>query len=92
MRVSLRQFAATLRLIARLLDASEADYCFEGRFRFGLEADWSLVVSADDAGRFKFDACYRSRARASMWAFAGDTERIEALVLAARNEAAALAA
>lgn len=92
MRTDLRTFAKTLCLVAELLDAREADYCFEGRFRFRLEAGWSLVLSADDAGRFKFEACYRSRVRARMWCLAEDRARLEALVLSARDEAAALAA
>lgn len=91
MRPSLRTYARTLRLIATLLGATEADYCFEGRFRFQLDGEWSLVVSADDAGRFKFEACLRSRAKARMWSLAEDTARIEALVLSVRDEAAALA-
>lgn len=92
MRPSLRTFARTLRLIGRLLDAPTADYCFEGRFRFRLSGDWSLVVSADDAARFKFEACYRSRVVARMWCLAEDRARLEAIVLAARDEAATLAA
>lgn len=92
MRPDLRTLARSLRLIAGLLDAREADYCFEGRFRFRLSADWSLVVSADDAGRLRLDACHRSRVRATMWCLAGDRGRLEALVRAVRNEAAALAA
>lgn len=92
MRPSLRTFARTLRLVSGLLDVTEADYCFEGRFRFRLDGGWSLVVSADDAGRFKFEACYRSRVRARMWCLAEDRARLEALVLSARDEAAALAA
>jgi hypothetical protein len=92
MRPQLIEFARTLRMIAALLGEREADYCFEGRFRFRLDGEWSLVVSADDAGRFKFDACLRSRVRATMWSPAEDRTRIEALVCSARDEAAVLAA
>lgn len=81
-----------LSLTARLLDAREADYCFEGRFRFDLGGDWSLVLSADDAGRFRLDACLRSRVRATMWCRWDDEDRLTALVLSASREAAALAA
>lgn len=92
MKPTLLELARALRLIAEVLDADHADYCFEGRFRFDLDGDWSLVVSADDAGRFKFDACLRSKVRATMWCLAEDTARLEALVLSVHNEAAALAA
>lgn len=92
MRPSLKTTGRTLRLVGRLLGAAHADYCFEGRFRFRLEGEWSLVVSADDAGRFKFEACHRSRVKARMWCLAGDRPRLEALVLSVRDEAAALAA
>lgn len=86
------QLARALRLVARLLDQPTADYCFEGRFRFRLSEDWSLVISADDAARIKLSACFRSRVRATMWTFADDPERLSALVLAASREAATLAA
>lgn len=92
MKPAIRQLVAALVLIGSLLDEPTADYCFEGRFRFQLGGDWSLVISADDAGRFKLDACNRSRVRATMWTLADDLERLEALVLSARDEAIALSA
>lgn len=88
MRPTNRELARALRLIGHLLDEREADYCFEGRFRFRLSDDWSLVVSTDDAGRFRLEACLRSRVRCTLWTLAADTARLEALVLAARREAA----
>lgn len=90
MKPSIRQLAAALVLIGRLLDEPQADYCFEGRFRFRLGGEWSLVISADDAGRLRLDACNRSRVRATMWTLADDLERLEALVTGARVEASAL--
>lgn len=92
MKPPIRQLARALVLVGRLLDEPKADYCFEGRFRFQLDGEWSLVISADDAGRFKLAACHRSRVRATMWSRADDLERLEALVLGARAEAMALSA
>jgi hypothetical protein len=92
MRPSLRQLANALGRVVTRLETPTADYCFEGRFRFALDNGWSLVLSPDDAGRFRLDACLRSRVRATMWCAADDHERLDALVLAARDEAAALVA
>lgn len=92
MRPSLHRLASALVLIGQLLDAERAEYCFEGRFRFRLSEDWSLVISADDAGRFRLDACLRSRVRCTLWCLADDRPRLAGLVLSARQEAAALAA
>ncbi len=92
MRPTLRELASALVLVADLLGADRADYCFDGRFRFELDGGWSLVISADDAGRFRVEACLRSRVRATLWCPAGDRRRLEALILSAAREAAALAA
>lgn len=92
MRPTISETASALKFIGRLLDAGSADYCFDGRFRFQLGGDWSILISADDAGRFRLDACYRSRVRATMWCAAADRARLRALVLAAKIEALALTA
>lgn len=86
------QMVAALRLTADLLGEHEAAHCFGNRFLFPLDAGWSLAISADDAGRFRLEACYRSRIRATMWCRATDQRRLKALVLAARDEALALTA
>jgi hypothetical protein len=89
---TIRELADALRLTGDLLGVERADYCFDGRFRFELDGDWSLVISPDSAGRFRLDACCRSRVRATLWCLAGDRARLEILVLSARQEVAALAA
>jgi len=91
MRPTLLETTQILRFVAGILDATEADYCFDGRFRFALDGDWSLVISADDAERFRLEACLRSRVRATLWCHVSDRARLERLVVAARREAAALA-
>jgi hypothetical protein len=90
MKPTLRELASALRFTAQLLDADYADYCFEGRFRFDLDGDWSLVISPDDAGRFRIEACLRSRVRCTLWCASQDRARLERLVLSAKREAAAL--
>lgn len=92
MRPTTAETVSTLKLAGHLLGATEAAYCFEGRFRFELGGEWSIVISPDDAGRFRLDACHRSRPRATMWCAAADRARLRALVLAARDEALALTA
>ncbi len=92
MRPSTIELAHALRQIGTLLGADRADYRFEGRFSFGLADGWSLVISADDAGRFRLEACRASRVRATLWCRVGDWARLESLVLSAQQEAAALAA
>lgn len=87
-----RDLIRVLRLIAELLGVEQAEYCFEGRFRFALSEDWSLVISADSAGRYRLEACLASRVRATLWTRSDDRPRLEALVLAASHEAALLAA
>ena len=92
MKPSTAETVSALKFVAQLLGVTEADYCLQGRFRFQIGGGWSLAISADDAGRFRLDACHRSRARATMWCLAADRTRLRALVLAARDEAIALTA
>lgn len=86
------QTVAALRFASDLIGAREAAHCFGNRFAFALGGGWSLAISADDADRFRLEACYRSRIRATMWCRAADRRRFEALVLGARDEALALTA
>lgn len=90
--MTLRELVPVLRQVAVLLDARSAEYVYEGRFRFELEGDWSLLISSDGPGRLRLDACYRSRRGSSLWCFADDRCRLAALVMAAQQETAALAA
>lgn len=92
MKPTTRDLTNALAMIAELIGARRADYCFEGRFRFELGGGWSLVISADDAGRFRLEACLRSRVRRTLWCLADDRRRLAALVMAAQREAAALSA
>lgn len=85
------QTLAAVWLVGEITGIERASYCFEGRFRFELGAGWSLVLSPDDAGRFRLDACLAAHVRATMWVLAGDECRLASLALAASEEAAALA-
>lgn len=85
-----RQLAAALKLVADLLGVEHAEYCFEGRFRFELGGDWSLVLSPDSNDRFRLDVWIPSRRVASMWCTAEAHGRLGDLVLSAREESAAL--
>lgn len=92
MRPSIQQLIRAVRRAAILLDAGSATYCFDGRFRLALAGDWSLVISADSAGRLRLEACLSGRVKATMWCLASDTRRFVELVGAASEEAAALVA
>jgi hypothetical protein len=91
MRPESGELIGVLRLVARLTGDHEPDYCFEGRFKFALNRDWSLVVSPDDAERLKLVACFQSRPIATMWCLARNHERLSALVEGARDEALTIA-
>ena len=86
----MRQLTRALKLVAAALDAPRADYIFDGRFRFELPGDWFLVLSPDDMDRFRLEVWNPSRRVATMWCTAVDRERLEDLVLSAREETAAL--
>lgn len=88
---TIRQLVQAVRDVARLTGAHEVRYCFEGRFALALAAGWTLVISPDDAGRFRLEACLSGRTRATMWCLAADRRRLAELALAAAREAAALA-
>lgn len=92
MRPTLQQLAAALRTIGATLGARQATYCFDGRFGFTLEAGWTLVISPDDAERFRVEAVFGDRARATMWCVAHDHKRLAELAWAMKCEAAALVA
>jgi hypothetical protein len=89
--MGIRELAETLRFVGSLLNTTETMYCFDGRFRFELAGDWSLVVSSDLPGRIRLEACNRGRVRVCFWCAVEDRSRLESLVLAARREAFAIA-
>lgn len=80
-----------VQLVAEATGAREATYCFEGHFAVALDMGWSLVLSADDAERFRLDACLCGRVRATMWCLAGNRRRLTELAMAAGQEAALVA-
>lgn len=88
---SIRQFVRAAKIVGRAAGSQRASYCFDGRISVPLDNGWSLVISPDDAGRFRVAACRSGRARATMWALAGDDARLAELALTASLEAAALA-
>jgi hypothetical protein len=89
---TIMQLVAAVRLVGASVGASEAIYCFEGRFAFQLDAGWWLVISPDSAQRFKIEACRGGRVLATMWCLAGDDARLAELASSAAKEAAALVA
>jgi len=91
-RPTLTQLAVAVTTVARVVGATQASYCFDGRIAVALSAGWSLVLSADDAGRFRLDAERGGRVRATMWSLVSDPARLAELAAAAQDEAAALAA
>jgi hypothetical protein len=92
MRPTATQLISAVRRAAILLGVGRATYCFEGRFRLPLAGDWALLISSDDAGRLRLEACLSGRVRATMWCLASDRERFAELVGAVSEEAAALVA
>jgi hypothetical protein len=93
-RPTIRETVRALKLIGRIVGASEATYCFEGRFAVPLApgSGWWLVISPDDAGRFRVGVARSGRVRASMWCLVGDDDRLAELASSAAREAAALVA
>lgn len=93
-RPSIKETVCAVRLVGRVVGASEATYCFEGRFAVPLapRSGWQLVISPDDAGRFRVQVALSGRVRATMWCLATDHDRLAELAWAAARESAALAA
>jgi len=91
-RPSIIELVRAVRLVAATVGVTEATYCFEGRIAVPLAAGWSLVLSSDDAGRIRVEACHSGRVRATMWCLVGDDDRLAELASAAEREAAALVA
>lgn len=91
MKPNMQVLGRALQLVGFVLDRPMT-YRFDGRFAFELDAGWELSISPDDAGRFRVDARYGQKVRATMWCLAHDTERLAELARAAMYEAAAIAA
>lgn len=86
--------AETVDALVTVREALDTGHCYllDRRFWFGLDGAWALVVSPDDAGRFRVSVAHFGRIRASMWSRAGDRDRLADLARAARAEAQALSA
>lgn len=80
-----RSLIAALRCVGEALGTTVA-YVHAGRFYFRLDSRWSLAISPDSAGRFRLDACQGVRVRATMWARAGDRDRLADLAQSAQAE------
>lgn len=79
-----------LTAISAVLDESRAWYC-RGAFHFALTSDGSrtLAISVDSMHRVRLDTCVEGVVRGTCWARSDDAERIEAVALAALDEATA---
>ena len=61
--------------------ASEVCWLYQRRYHFALDADgWTLAVSAESAGRFRFEACRWTRPVRTLYAFEDDDARLAAVV------------
>lgn len=85
-----RSLIDTLRFVGGLLDR-EIALVHEGRFYFPLDSRFAIAISPDFAGRFRVDVCTGVRVRATLWVLAHDRDRLADLVVAAKDEARALA-
>lgn len=86
-----RETIAALRRVGHVLGTTTA-YVHAGRFHFRLDDRWSLAILPEDAGRFRVSVFRDGRERATLWAFAGDGDRLADLALAAQAEVLALVA
>jgi hypothetical protein len=91
-RATIEQLVHGARVVATIVGAEQGVYCFGGRIAVPVGGNWSLVLSADYAERLRIEACFGQFVVATMWAFAGDDDRLAELASAARAESAALAA
>jgi hypothetical protein len=91
-RATFTEVVRATKVVGALAGSPTATYCFGGRLAVPLGGGWSLAISSDDAERIRLEACFDSRVRATMWAFAGDDRRLAELVVAALEETAALTA
>lgn len=91
-RPDVNEMLAATRAVAERVGAPTARYCFDGRFAVDIALGWTLLLSPDDAGRIRVDACLRRRVRGSMWARSDDHERLRLLACSAQSEAKSLVA
>lgn len=73
-----------LRLVALVLERPVTRY-YQGRFHFLLTGAWTLAIRPDSAGRFRVEACKWTRPGVTLWAFAGDDDRLVELTEAIRD-------
>jgi hypothetical protein len=79
------------RTLGAELGVGTATYCFGGRLALRLADGWALLISPDDAGRFRLEVARSDRVVATMWCMEGDRRRLAELARSAQTEAAALA-
>lgn len=84
----------TVEALIAIRDALDQPCCYHlaGRFHFQLDGSWTLALSAESAGRFRIACCRSGRPAATMWALAGDLDRLADLARRARVEVLALSA
>jgi hypothetical protein len=69
----------TVRLVADLL-GERTCWLFRGAYHFRLHGDATLAVSADDAGRFRLEACRATVPGSTVWVLDGDDARLAQIV------------
>lgn len=69
-----------LERMGELLDANVA-WLYQRRYHFALGDGWTIALSPESAGRFRLEACRWTRPAATLWARAGDEDRLAGLVL-----------
>jgi hypothetical protein len=91
-RATVEQLVHAAKVVAAEVGAEQGVYCFGGRIGVPVGSGWSLAISTDYAERLRIEACLDGGVVATMWAFAGDDDRLAELASSAHGEAAALAA
>lgn len=90
-RPSVKSLVGAARALGAEVGVREATYCFGGRIALELAPDWRLLISPDDAGRFRLEVARSDRVIATMWCLERDRARLAELGRSAKIEAAALA-
>lgn len=69
-----------LLLIGRALGHRYA-YWHAGAYHFIVADEWTIALTAETAGRFRLEACYRGDVRTTLWALASDRGRLASIVV-----------
>lgn len=54
-------------------------YVIDGAYHFRLVDGWTISLSAEDAGRFRLEACRWTDPVSTLWSLSDDHERLAAL-------------